>query len=145
LERKIDGCAVVELDEQLIDRAALARARAELGNAFARILGYFREDGPASVRAIEMAMRDGQAAAIVVPAHTLKGEARQFGAHALGDAAERIEDHARRCVERHEAPDEIIPDVAALRTLFERTMSAIDGQCNPVRPRQPVVFGRRSG
>ena len=63
----------------LIDWPAYAKARAELGAGFVRILGYFREDGVKSVKAIEDAMRAGNAAAMIIPAHTLKGEARQLG------------------------------------------------------------------
>ena len=63
----------------LVDWVAYAHARGELGAGFVRILGYFREDGVKSVAAIEGAMRAQSAAAMVIPAHTLKGEARQFG------------------------------------------------------------------
>ncbi|MES1115673.1 Hpt domain-containing protein, partial [Limosilactobacillus fermentum] len=80
------------LDETiLIDWNVFTRARAELGAGFVRILGYFREDGVKSVAAIETAMRARNAAAMVIPAHTLKGEARQFGAEPLAILAERIE------------------------------------------------------
>ena len=71
----------------LVDRGLLSRARAELGADFVRILDYFKEDGIKSLAAIEDAVRAGNAAAMVMPAHTLKGEARQFGAGALSDLA----------------------------------------------------------
>ena len=79
----------------LVDWTVYTAARAELGAQFVRILGYFREDGTKSVAAIEAAMRGANAAAMVIPAHTLKGEARQFGAEPLADLAERIETIAR--------------------------------------------------
>jgi histidine phosphotransfer protein HptB len=130
--------------EQLVDRAALARARAELGTGFARILGYFREDGVKSLSAIEDAMRKGQAAALVIPAHTLKGEARQFGANVLAALAEKIEDHARACVEHHESPQDAIEDVVALRPLFLRTLAVLESEgAAPVAVRRPSGFGRR--
>ncbi|MGJ3625902.1 Hpt domain-containing protein [Sphingomonas sp. MMS24-JH45] len=66
-----------------------------MGTAFARLVGYLREDGPASVAAIEDGSRADDAAAMVLPAHTLKGEAAQFGAAPLALLAERIEDYAR--------------------------------------------------
>ncbi|MEE2916149.1 MAG: Hpt domain-containing protein, partial [Pseudomonadota bacterium] len=37
----------------LVDRQALAKAQAELGAGFVRILGYFREDGIKSLGALE--------------------------------------------------------------------------------------------
>ena len=60
----------------LVNGAAFAQARTELGGNFIRILGYFREDGVKSVSQIEEAMRAHSAAAMVLPAHTLKGESR---------------------------------------------------------------------
>ncbi|MBW6526071.1 Hpt domain-containing protein [Sphingomonas sp. RHCKR7] len=129
---------------ELVDRAALARARAELGAGFARILGYFREDGVKSLSALEDAMRKGNAAAMVIPAHTLKGEARQFGANVLAALAEKIEDHARACVEHHESPQDAIEDVVALRPLFLRTLALLDGEgAAPAAVRRPGGFGRR--
>jgi HPt (histidine-containing phosphotransfer) domain-containing protein len=131
-------------DRSLIDWAVFARARGELGAGFVRILGYFREDGVKSVAAIEAAMRAQNAAALVIPAHTLKGEARQFGAEPLGDLAEKIEIVARDCVESHDTPDQAMADVAALRGLFGRTLAILEAEVNPVVPRRQG-FGRRIG
>ncbi|MDN4631880.1 Hpt domain-containing protein [Sphingomonas sp. PsM26] len=128
----------------MIDWAVFARARGELGAGFVRILGYFREDGVKSVAAIEAAMRAQNAAALVIPAHTLKGEARQFGAEPLGELAEKIEIVARDCVESHDTPDQAMADVAALRGLFGRTLAILEAEVNPVVPRRQG-FGRRIG
>ena len=130
----------------LVDREALARARAELGTGFARILGYFREDGVKSLSAIEDAVRKDNAAAMVIPAHTLKGEARQFGAVVLAALAEKIEDHARGCVERHDSPQDAIEDVVSLRPLFLQTLSLLERDtAAPLAARRPGGFGRRVG
>lgn len=129
----------------LVDRETYARARAELGTDFVRILGYFREDGVKSLDAIEAAMRAQQAAAMVLPAHTLKGEARQFGAEPLAALAEKIEDHARGCVERHDTPDAAIEDVVALRPLFDATLALLERDSQPLAMRRPTGFGRRIG
>lgn len=129
----------------LVDRDALARARGELGAGFVRILGYFREDGTKSVVAIEEAMRKGNAAALVIPAHTLKGEARQFGAEPLAALAEKIEDHARACVEHHDSPQDAIEDVVALRPLFLNTLSVLERDTNPLAVRRSGGFGRKVG
>ena len=130
--------------DNLVDATALARARAELGGDFARILGYFREDGIKSLAALEDAVRRNNAAAMVIPAHTLKGEARQFGANVLAALAEKIEDHARGCVERHDSPQDAIKDVVALRALLLRSLALLerDSDAAPV-PRRPGGFGRR--
>src|SRR3546814_10404625 len=69
--------------DTLVDWTAFQQARSELGASFVRILGYFHEDGVKSVAAIEDAMRRADSAALVLPAHTLKGESHQFGAGPL--------------------------------------------------------------
>ena len=128
----------------IVDWATFSRARAELGAGFVRILGYFREDGVKSVAAIEEAMRACNAAALVIPAHTLKGEALQFGAEPLAALAEHIEMTARRCVETHEEPGELIEEVVRLRPLFESTLTLFDREINPLADRRTAAaFGRR--
>lgn len=140
------------MDEaQLIDPAAFARARAEIGGQIARIVGYFREDGVKSVAEIAEAMRAGNAAAMVRPAHTLKGDSRQLGAEPLADLCETIEAIARDCVESHDAPDEALEHVIQLKSLFEATLTLLERESNPLVERRPqfgVVggggFGRRA-
>lgn len=110
---------------------------------FVRILGYFREDGVKSVSQIEEAMRGGSAAAMVIPAHTLKGEASQFGADVLADLAEEIETIARLCVERQDTPTSALEHVVKLRPLFESTLELLEREANPLVERRPA-FGRRS-
>lgn len=127
----------------LVDWDAYAQARSELGTAFVRILGYFQEDGIKSVAAIEAAMRAGNAAALVIPAHTLKGEARQFGAEPLAIAAERIETIARACVEKRDSPDEALAHIVDIRPLFEATLELLQREANPLVARKPG-FGRRA-
>ncbi|MEC3910599.1 Hpt domain-containing protein [Sphingobium sp. CR2-8] len=131
------------LDTELVSAGDLTRTRSELGAAFPRILGYFREDGAKSIRAIEDAFRARSAATLVTPAHTLKGESAQFGAFRLSAMAEEIEMVARRCVEMHQSPDELIEVVVALRACFAETMALLDRDANPLAPRRPTGFGRR--
>ncbi|HET9356324.1 MAG TPA: Hpt domain-containing protein [Sphingomicrobium sp.] len=131
-------------DATLVDWVFFERSRAELGPGFIRILGYYREDGDKSVQAIEEAMREENAVALVIPAHTLKGESRQFGAEPLAALAEKIEEVARSCIETHRFPDELIPDVVELRKMFERTIALFDQATNPLLTRAaPVGFGRK--
>jgi HPt (histidine-containing phosphotransfer) domain-containing protein len=67
----------------IVDWGHFDRNRNELGPGFIKILGYFREDGVKSIARIEEAMRSHDTTALVVPAHTLKGESRQLGAESL--------------------------------------------------------------
>jgi HPt (histidine-containing phosphotransfer) domain-containing protein len=130
-------------EADLVNWTEFAKSRSELGTAFLRILGYFREDGEKAIGAIEEAIRAHSATALVTPAHTLKGESAQFGAHRLSAMAEKIEIVARRCVETREAPDELIEDVVALRPCFTETMALLDRDSNPLVARRPAGFGRR--
>jgi HPt (histidine-containing phosphotransfer) domain-containing protein len=124
-----------------MDWAMFTRTRAELGAGFVRIIGYFREDGEKSVARIEDAMQRKDTTALVIPAHTLKSEARQFGAEALGELAEEIEYSARRAIEMRLFPDDLIPAVARLRPVYIETMALLEKEINPLVDRRPV-FGR---
>lgn len=125
----------------IVDWSIFTRTRAELGSGFVRILGYFREDGEKSVAKIEEAMQRRDSTGLVIPAHTLKTEARQFGAEPLGELAEEIEFAARRAIEQRTFPDELIPSVARLRPLYVQTMELFEKESNPLVERRPV-FGR---
>jgi histidine phosphotransfer protein HptB len=128
--------------DALVDWAKFASLRAELGANFVRILGYFREDGEKSVTKIEEAMHARDSAALVIPAHTMKSEARQFGAEPLAALAEEIEFAGRRGVEQRLFPDQILPQVARLRPLYQQTIGLLDQETNPLVARRPA-FGRR--
>ena len=131
-------------ETDLVNWTEFTRTRNELGAAFPRMLGYFREDGVKSIQAIEQAFRARNAVALVTPAHTLKGESAQFGAYRLSAMAEEIEMVARRCVETREQPDELIETVVALRPCFTETLALLDRDANPLVARRPVTFGRRT-
>lgn len=131
--------------KDIVDWAHFEKSRAELGPGFIRILSYFREDGVKCLAKIEDAMREQNTAALVIPAHTLKGEARQFGAGTLSDVAELIETTARFCIETHRFPDELIKDVVELRRLFQQTVDLFEKATNPLltRANSQGAFGRK--
>ena len=131
----------MEDGSDIVDWVHFEKNRAELGPGFIRILSYFREDGAKSVYAIEQAMHEQNTVALVIPAHTLKGEARQFGAEPLAAIAEQIEQVARTCIETHRFPDELVPDVVELRRLWSRTIDLFDKAVNPLQSRGPVAGG----
>ena len=128
--------------EELVDWSTFSQMRTELGASFVRILGYFREDGEKAVAKIEDAMHRGDAAALVLPAHTLKAEARQFGAGPVGALAQSIEEAGRRAVESRHFPDHILPEVAKLRSLYSRTMDMLEEETNPLVARRGG-FGKK--
>ena len=133
---------------ETVDWVHFEKSRSELGPGFIRILSYFREDGVKSVAQIEQAMREQNTVALILPAHTLKGESRQFGAEPLAAIAELIEQTARICVETHRFPDELVPEVVQLRKLFDETVELFEKATNPLVTRNaPTVggFGRKVG
>lgn len=137
-------------EPELIDWSDFEAARQQLGADFARILQYFREDGSKSVDRIEAAMRDQNTAALVVPAHTLKGESMQFGAYQLSELAETIEMTARKFIETRQSPEGLVRTVAALRGTFERTLAQLEDAVNPLVKRrvaedQPTLANQKFG
>ena len=130
----------------IVDWVYFEKSRTELGPGFIKILSYFKEDGVKSIAQIEQAMREENTAALVIPAHTLKGESRQLGAEPLAKIAELIETTARFCVESRRFPDELVPEVVELRKLFDQTIDLFDKATNPLMTRAaPGGFGRKAG
>ena len=129
--------------EDVINWDAFAETRGALGEAFVRILGYFREDGTKSVAEIENAMRDRSSAGLILPAHTLKGEGYQFGAEKLAELAEEIEVAARHYVEIQQDPSELLEKVVQLRPLFELTLETLEREVSPLIERR-ASFGART-
>src|SRR5690242_21182670 len=90
-------------------------------------------------------MHEQNTAALVIPAHTLKGESRQLGAEPLAAIAELIETTSRFCIETHRFPDELVPQVVELRKLFQQTIDQFEKATNPLVSRAPAAggFGRK--
>lgn len=126
-------------DEELVNWAEFEAVREQLGAHFARILRYFSEDGIKSVEAIEQAMHNKITVEMIVPAHTLKGEALQFGAHPLSAVAEKLEMAARHLVEIQQTPEELLPEVAKLRPIFDATMANLEKATNPLVQRRGAM------
>lgn len=123
-------------DSEVIDWETFSAARTEMGPGFIRILSYFREDGATAIDRIEDAMRRGDAAALVRPAQTLETGARELGAESLAELAGEIEYSARRSLEMRSAPDELVPAVARLRPLYDRTVELVEREVNPLAERR---------
>lgn len=135
---------MTDLPDELIDWNAFAETRNLLGAGFVRILGYFRDDGIKSVAAIEEALRVKDSAKLIIPADTLKGEAWQFGAHALALLAEEIEVAARHYVEIQIDPSELVEAIVRLRPVFEATLAALEAEASPLVERKPAAPGQRN-
>jgi len=135
---------VADEAREIVDWGHFEKSRSELGPGFIRILSYFKEDGVKSIAQIEQAMHEQNTTALVIPAHTLKGEARQLGAEPLAAIAELIETTARFCLESHRFPDELVPEVVQLKNLFNETVELFEKATNPLKTRTaPAGFGRK--
>ena len=135
---------VADEAQEIVDWGHFEKSRSELGPGFIRILSYFKEDGVKSIAQIEQAMHEQNTTALVIPAHTLKGEARQLGAEPLAAIAELIETTARFCLEAHRFPDELVPEVVQLKNLFNETVELFEKATNPLKTRTaPAGFGRK--
>ena len=128
----------------LIDWTVFGETRNLLGAGFMRILGYFREDGTKSVAAIEEALRLKDSAKLVIPVHTLKGEAWQFGGYRLALLAEEIEVAARHYVEMRIDPSELVEKVVRVRPMFEATLLALESETSPLVERRPAAAVQRN-
>jgi len=136
---------VADEARNIVDWAHFEKSRSELCPSFIRILSYFKEDGVKSIAQIEQAMHEQNTTALVIPAHTLKGESRQLGAEPLAKIAELIETTARFCIESRRFPDELVPEVVQLRRLFNETIELFDKATNPLVSRSgPGGFGRKA-
>ena len=136
---------VADEARNIVDWGHFDKSRSELGPSFIRILSYFKEDGVKSIAQIEQAMHEQNTTALVIPAHTLKGESRQLGAEPLAKIAELIETTARFCIESRRFPDELVPEVVELRRLFNETIELFDKATNPLVSRSgPGGFGRKA-
>ena len=133
---------MTDMADELINWQAFAETRALLGGGFVRVLGYFREDGMKSVAAIEEAMRLSDSAKLVLPAHTLKGEAWQFGAGKLATLCEELEVSARRYVEMRQDPSDLVEKIVKLRPLFETTLDMLEREISPLVERRPHQFAQ---
>jgi histidine phosphotransfer protein HptB len=131
-----DGFGMPDMSLPLVDWTALSAARGQLGVAFMRIYGYFRQDAAVAVDAIERAMRSGNGLAMIDPAAALRSAADQLGAERLADLAEDIELHARGCVEAGLVPDDYVDRVVSLRPLLSATLAEIDAEVSPLIQRQ---------
>lgn len=126
----------------LIDTDALSAARDTLGPNFDRVVGYLRDDGSQAVTAIEAAMREQNAAALIGPADMLSNHAADLSAAALATLSDSIEAIATDCLEHHDTPTAALPLVIGLRDVFDATLAAPERE-PAVRARSVAGFGRR--
>ena len=134
----------------VVNWTTFGQTRALIGNDFAQILSYYRDDAAKNVVAVEQAYKLRDAVSMVRPAHTLKGDSLQFGGEAIGRLAEHIEHSARRCVEEHSAPDSLDAEILRLRPLLIETLAQFEKELKnsaaAAMRRPPVAagFGRKS-
>lgn len=123
----------------LIDWTQFHQAQRSLGPNFWRTLTFLRDEGSRSIAAIETALRQHNAAAMIGPAELLKSEALQMGAMRVAELAEQVEFEARDCVESHDAPDLLIAPVVTLREAFAETVALLQRDISPLMVREKTI------
>ena len=143
------GIAMVQQGNDVVNWTTFGQTRSLIGNDFAKILGYYRDDAAKCVVAVEQAYKLRDAVGMVRPAHTLKGDSLQFGGEAMGRLAEHIEHSARRCVEEHSAPDSLDVEILRLRPLLIETLAQFERELKKTTaaavPARHTGFGRKAG
>lgn len=86
--------AVQEPDQPILDEATLAELVASVGEDVTfvtELIEAYLGDAPRQIEQIQIAVRDGDAASVVRPAHTLKSSSATVGAQRLAARARRLE------------------------------------------------------
>lgn len=86
------------MSENVIDRAALARLQDVIGgdpDDLAELLDDFETEAPATLEKMREAARMGDLDALRISAHSLKSNARDFGATTLAKTCEVLETDCR--------------------------------------------------
>lgn len=82
-----------EEQTDLLDPRALERIRVTMGDdgAVADLVAAFLEDAPSMIEELRAAATSADAAGVRLHAHSLKGNAREFGATVLAEQCQRLE------------------------------------------------------
>lgn len=86
------------VDDPRIDRSAIDRLLEVIGgdtNDLKELVEEFHATAPALVRRMEAAAQEGDTEALRIASHSLKSNARDFGAAELGALCERLEQACR--------------------------------------------------
>lgn len=86
---------------------------------FEEMLGFFREDAPVWLRRLHQGMVNSDLAAVRFAAHSLKGQAANFGAERAVQAAAVVE-----CAARELRPTDLPAGVRDLDAAFNELLSA---------------------
>lgn len=115
------------MTDDFIDRAALRRLLETIGGDVEDLLelvGDYAEDAPKLVEEIRAAARAGDADAMRIAAHTLKSNARDFGAFRLAALCQRLEQDCREHLPAD--PDAAVIEIAAAEAEAQAALSEVD-------------------
>lgn len=109
-----------------LDLGVYRELRESVGDAFSRMIEVFLEDAPKYIDGVELALAEGDAAALRNSAHSLKGSARNFGANRLAAAAYSLEELGRDG--RAEDTEGLLPH---LREEFRQVRNVLEHEVRP--------------
>jgi PAS domain S-box-containing protein len=114
-------------DGEVLDASALADLRAAVDDpAFvADLIGTFLAEAPALVATLQRAHAAGDAEELRRAAHTLKSNARTFGATRLGDACQELEEKSR--AEELDDAAALVDEIEAEYGRVEQALATVGG------------------
>lgn len=116
--------------EGILNESVSQEARRLLKDRYGSIMNAYLEDTEAYLHEIEQCMADGDMAAAVRPAHTIKSSSRHMGAMRLTEQAEELEKFLRSIVEggREMNGTQLSQRLADVQRVFEETRTALQRQ-----------------
>lgn len=108
----------------LLNLSSLNEAKDLLGEKFPTITGFFFEDSAEYIATILTGFANGDAQAMVLPAHSLKSSAKQMGADKLSHLAREIELGAKESLSEKTPLAALQAAVTELETTLAQTISA---------------------
>ncbi|HEV3407848.1 MAG TPA: PAS domain S-box protein [Gaiellaceae bacterium] len=121
------GASSADGDGEVLEASALAELRAAVDDpAFvADLIGTFLGEAPALVATLQRAHAAGDAEELRRAAHTLKSNARTFGATRLGDACQELEEKSR--ADELDGAAALVDEIEAEYGRVERALATVGG------------------
>ncbi len=115
----------------VFDRAALLERVEGDADLLSAIVDVFLEDAPNAIRAIDVAQAAGDASALRLAAHALKGASASISAEALRAAAHDLEHlaHAGRLTDAPGAVTRVRDELTALVPALEASLGRSSSTC----------------
>ncbi|MCQ8130406.1 EAL domain-containing protein [Methylomonas rivi] len=124
---------------ETLDERVLNQLREEIGQGFAKMLGFYLEDAPRQIEQIGQALAADDYPGLAELAHSLKGASRNLGAEKLAAIARQLEEQAGQ--RRIEGGEALLARLGEEYRLIEQLLQRESGAGDDDAPIEP--FGPR--